>query len=224
VSRKNNIRPASISEVEAIVYALIQSVGGVTPGSIGNWITLWTRTVSGGGNPGTQTAPSNTGVAAVALKAKASGLFLVEGSVVVSSNTLGDLVTLTLHGGQSAGAGTLAGTPALTPYGFAGTNATNAQSGTLSSDASGGAGLTFDGTGIGSLANTYVSSSNLYQRSTNAGDNLVYSFSGILGNATKDVKTPFTVGDTVCFGLTVTGTDVINFNQITLTATELAVG
>jgi hypothetical protein len=214
----------AVAEAEAI--ALIQAGGSGQGANLSNWLSLWTRTGAGGGTPSSQTAPLATIVAAGAIEAKYTGLFQVIGNVKFYSGTINDTITPALYAQQSAGAGVLAGLAGATvaAHGMQGALASNASSVVLTSDAAGGGGIGLDGTAFSAGGVVLVSGSAQLQQATTAGVEYEYSFNGIFGQAASGAKTPWMIGDTVAFGIGLTGTDVANIRQVNLSITEWPFG
>lgn len=223
--------PGELARLESLEaqMGLMTALRGDMIGSLGNWVSYFARTGAGGSMnlPNTQSAASNTCFAALTLRAQTSGMFLVWATYNWADSTTGDSITARLAV-TDATPGVLAGTN-FQANGFTGANALGAQSGVLSADAAGGAGITIDGTGFGAIGNSafvasYTSGSLTGLLTANGNGTFTYSFVGIVGKNNASPKAPVTIGHRFGAGLVLSATNTITIASISFGAVELPVG
>jgi hypothetical protein len=181
--------------------------------------------------PGVQTAPSSTCIFAAVLDVLSTGIFWLSVGAMFSDNTDADVVTLSLVGTETAGAGILScvGTGGFVGAGQASNN-TAFQSGVVGGDQAGGNGILLDGVAINTLgASPYPRNGSGTTVPTGAGGGGTgtqdWSWSGLV-SAGAITKTPFTVGQKVCFGvlLTSSGGKVVTVGSANLLLVEWPFG
>jgi hypothetical protein len=223
---------ADIAKLSARLQ-LVQGQASPLVTALGNWVSYAGRAGSSTTRqplPSAQTAPALTCVLAAALKATQTGIFEVKLSIGFNSNTSGDIVLVQLVGLQSSGAGVIGPGGSFTAAGISGANASNPSSGVLGADAAGGTGLTFDGTPLNTPTATYGSNSTTGTTVTAqqaGGGNAAYawSFAGkVSASPTTKTKVPFTIGNNVCFGVLLQGTNVDSIGHASLDVTEWPYG
>jgi hypothetical protein len=197
--------------------AAAQETGALLGKSFGNWISIESQFGNAVGTPHDQTHPVLTFVAAVVLRAQVSGIFYVTFAIQATDSVDVDTMSHSLVTNQSAGPGALTGGVAA---GYSGANAIGASGMILNVDAAGGNGLLFDGNPQGLGAAHFIAN-----QTTAAGVQTVCSWGNIVDatGSTSAVKTPFTIGDAVAFGVEVgtAGAATVHYTRLTLSAIEL---
>jgi hypothetical protein len=188
-----------------------------------NWVMLGSTTTAN------QAGPASVFVAACLLQVRLSGLFHVDISVGWSDGTTGDTVTWTFLTDTSA-SGQIAGANKAA-HGYSGVGALNnglVSAGVLAdAETMDGAGnLTYNGAAWNTAPITQKVEANPTLTGLLSGSAQKFVFSGVVANAapTGIVKTPFTKGNTVGFGIKVSATNTITMPQIIMSVTELAGG
>lgn len=188
----------------------------------GNWYSM-----SGITTLGTSANPVAKFVAGLQLKAKTSGVFRVDVDIAFNGGTTGDVVTVALIT-DTAAAGLLASANKVL-HGVKGVGTlvgTNSGDGETI-DTNDGAALTFNGAAwstapIVQKSETFATLTGLL--TAQASGHLKFSFHGIVHNAIGTTKTPFTIGNTVGFGVKFSATNTLTFATVSMSAQELPAG
>lgn len=182
----------------------------------GNWVQMVNVT-----SAATQANPASVFVAACQLKARLSGIFKVDIDIAFNSGTTGDVITTTFLT-DTAAAGLIAGANkaahGVVGLGTFGTNGVDAET------MDGAGNLTYNGAAwttapITHKIDTFASLTGLL--TAQASGHLKFSFHGIVHNANATTKTPFTIGNTVGFGVKFSATNTLTFGSINMSVTEL---
>lgn len=203
---------ADIDKLRLQLMLLGGAVGSGNLAALGNWVQY--SGVQGSPTtrqpvPGTQTGDGTHTpvVAAAVLKTGFTGIYKVSASISFTDSAANPADITQLVAVTAPGPGVLSssGTGGFVAAGTSGTNALNASSGLVGGDQGSSDGLSIDGVTINSLVAgspelprngtgvqpiTPTSSSGLYH----------WSYEGLISNGSK-VKTPWHVGDVVCFAL-----------------------
>lgn len=180
----------------------------------GNWVQGVSTAI------GTQAAPSSVFIAAALLTPRLSGIFEVELDVGWSSGTTADSVTWSLITDTSA-SGALAGANNV-HHGVAGFGA-YASNDWESSDTNSGAAVTYNGAAFSTAPVTQASEVIPSITGLLSGSAQHFSFKGYVDNASPSgtTKTPFTIGNTVAFGVSVSASHTITVPTLRMTVREL---
>lgn len=185
----------------------------------GNWVEGISTAV------GTMANPSGYFFAAATLKARFSGFFEVHLDLGYSSNTNGDSATFNLITDTVAdGAGAVLASANKVAHGISGFGAYGARGSDWESvDTNGGAVLTFNSAAFN--AAQIVQASEVAPAVTGLLANASQKFSvhAVVGNAalTGTTKTPFTIGNQVAFGVSVSATNTITVKSVRLFVREV---
>lgn len=165
-----------------------------------------------------QAAPSGLFFAAALLKVKASGIFEVCFDLGWSCGTTADSVTLAfLTDTSAAGTLTTAGTKAA--VGIAGPGITTSDMEIISAGTNT---LQYNGATFTTAPITHKSEVNVTLTGLLSGSAQKFNYRGLVHNANGTTRTPFTVGNTVAFGLKVTATNTVTFPMFDMYVRELA--
>lgn len=202
---------------------------GVNPSHLGaNWASVMGVSGATLGTIHSQTSASSTGVLAMVLNPQSSGVFDVGVRLTYSDGTTAGSITHSLVTKQGGAGNVLAGTGFLAQVKTSTFPGSGTSGGILNADASGGAGITFGGSGIGTF--TIVQANDVQATLTglltaNGIGTQGFAWRGLI-DATGDssgTKTPFTIGLPCCVGVALTSTaaHVITYDSIEMFATEL---
>lgn len=199
---------------------------------LSNWGMI--NAVAGGAlTPHSQTGPTLTVVAGLSLVAGFTGLFEFSSRISFSDGTTAGAITVNHLAKQGAAAGAVAGGLAAAKFGNGAASVAIASGATangmiLNVDGAGGAGLTFEAgavTGASAAGSDAVGSlTGLLTANGVAQQNTQYT--GIVDAAPSSaVKTPFTLGKPVFFGIGISATaaHVITIGSLSLFVRELPV-
>ena len=202
--------------------------------ALGNWVQV-IGSGAGAGVPHTQSAsPTNTAVMAVTLMPQTTGIFFVSTRLSWSLNTTGLSVTHALVARQGTSQGNLSVGQTSTKIGqyaaagqLTATGNTFTASGTiLAVDATGGAGITFEGANLsaGTTQHVDVVATLTGLLTANGLGTNNFEFSGYVdaGGPNVSTKSPFNFRQPVCFAvlLTVSGAAVLSYDSTMLFAQE----
>lgn len=222
---------ATIKRLEVLIARAGRAGAGGQLASLGLYAAI--QAVSGSAAqppPSAQTGAVNTNVAAVMLFARSSGIFGVSVRASWSDGTTAGSVTHSLVSKQGASTGALAGTGAVGngKIGSLQGSATIVNSiATLQANAAGGVGITFEGSGVITIAQHSDVAGTLTGLLTANGIGTQNFESGFMmcdaTGSTSNVKTPFTIGKPACFALQLSSTaaHVITYDSVSFFAQEM---
>jgi len=203
-------------KIENLLARANARAGTLSAGALWQGLQAFTHSAGYQGAPADQTGPASTVVAAMVLWPRVSGLFEVSMRVSWADNTTADLVTHSLYSKQGAGAGALAGGNAEGKSSVA-VGAGAGESMVLNVDATGGPGLTFEGSSAFTILQHQDAAATLTGLlSGNNGSTQHFSTGAMLCDAagsTSNTRTPFTLGLPCCFALVASATHLVHYNS-----------